>query len=117
MLDFLHRLDGAVTSLALDIGPNVRPVLKKNEIRHSRYFHPLDGLLFIPVFLELLDFRFVRRRNFMTAHAALKRRDTGHGGAAGIAMAVLTGNLVFSRVNFVAEGDGLVIALGTAGTP
>lgn len=111
----LHCFDGTVTSLALDIGLDMGPVLKKYKIRHRSRCNPLDRLLLIPTVLDILDFRFVRRRNLMTTHAALDRRDPGDGRSTGITVAVLTGDLIFSGVDLMAEGDRLFFAFRAAG--
>ena len=114
-LGLLHRFDRTVTGLALDPDPNMRPVFEERKIRHRSYFDPLDRLFLIPVILEFLYFRFVRRSNLVTTHAALHRRNPRHPGAPSIAMAVLAGNLVFSRVYLVAKSDGLLLAFRAAG--
>lgn len=106
-LGFLHCFDRAVTGLALDPGSNMGPMFKKHKICHGGDLGPLDGLFLIPVILEFLYFGFVRRSNLMTTHAALHRWNPGHRSAPGVAMAVLAGNLVFSRVNLVAKGNWL----------
>ena len=110
-----HRFDRTVTGLALDTGPNMRPVFEEHKIRPRSYFGPLNRLLLIPVILEFLYLRFVRRGNLMTTHAALHRRNPGHRSAPGIAMAVLAGNLVFSRVDLVAKRNRLLLAFRAAG--
>jgi len=104
----LHRLDRAMTGLALDAGSDMGRVLKKNKIRHRGDFDPLDRLFLIPMILEFLYFRLVRRGNLMTTHAPLNRGNTGYCGPAGIAVAVLAGYLKIAGVNFVAETDGLL---------
>ena len=114
-LGFLHCFDRAVTGLTLDPSPNMRPVLEEHKIRHRSYFDPLDRSLLIPVILQLLDFRLVRRGNLMTTHAALDRRDTRHTGAPGVTVTVLASDLVFSRVDLVAESDRLLLAFRAAG--
>ena len=114
-LGFLHCFDRAVTGLTLDPGSNMGPMFKKHKICHGGDLGPLDWLFLIPVILEFLYFRFVRRSNLMTTHAALDRRDTRHTGAPGIAMAVLAGNLVISRVDLVAKSNRLLLAFRAAG--
>ena len=104
----LHRLDRAMAGLALDASSDMGPVLKKNKIRHRGDFDPLDRLFLIPMILEFLYFRLVRRGNLMTTHAPLNRGNTGYCGPAGIAVAVLAGYLKIAGVNFVAETDGLL---------
>jgi len=114
-LGFLHCFDRAVTGLTLDPGSNMGPMFKKHKICHGGDLGPLDGLFLIPVILKFLYFRFVRRSNLMTTHAALHRRNPGHCSAPGVAMAVLAGNLVFSRVNLVAKSNRLLLAFRAAG--
>ena len=67
----LHRLDTAMAGLALDASSDMGPVLKKNKIRHRGDFDPLDRLFLIPMILEFLYLRLVRRSNLMTTHASL----------------------------------------------
>ena len=114
-LGFLHCFDRAVTGLTIDPSSNVGPMFKEHKICHGGDFGPLDWLFLIPVILEFLYLRFARRGNLMTTHAALHRRNPGHRGAPGIAMAVLAGNLVFSRVDLVAKRDRLLLAFRAAG--
>jgi len=114
-LGFLHCFDRAVTGLTLDPGSNMGPMFKKHKICHGGDLGPLDWLFLIPVILKFLYFRFVRRGNLMTTHAALDRRDTRHTGAPGITMAVLAGNLVISRVDLVAKSNRLLLAFRAAG--
>lgn len=103
-----HCLDRTMTCLALDAGANVRPMLKKNKIGHRGNSDPLNRLLLIPMDLELLDLRFVRRSNLVTTHASFHRRDPGHSGGPSIAVAVLAGYFKIPGVNFMAEIDGLL---------
>lgn len=110
----LHRLDRAMTGLALDAGSDMGPVLKKNKIRHRGDFDPLDRLLPVPVILEFLDLRLVRRGNLMTTHAPLNRRYPGYCGPAGIAVAVLARYLKIPGVNLMAETDRLLSNSGTS---
>jgi len=114
-LGFLHCFDRAVTGLTLDPGSNMGPMFKKHKICHGGDLGPLDWLFLVPILLQFLHFRFVRRRYLMTTHAALDRRDTRHTGAPGIAMAVLAGNLVISRVDLVAKSNRLLLAFRAAG--
>jgi len=106
--DLVHCLDRAMTRLALDAGANVRPMLKKNKIGDRKNSDPLNRLLLIPMVLDLLNLRLIRRSNLVTAHASFHRRDAGYRSAAGIGVAVLAAYFKIPGVNLVAEIDGLL---------
>ncbi len=104
----VHCLDRAMTRLALDAGANMRPMLKKNKIGDRENSDPLNRLLLIPMILDLLNLRLIRRSNLVTAHASFHRRDASYCSVPGIGVAILAGYFKIPGVNLMAKVNGLL---------
>ena len=104
----LHRLNRPVAGLASDFRLDMWRVLEVNKIRHPNSLNPLNGLFPIPVVSQFSYLRIGSRRNFVTAHATLRRGNTRYGGPARIDVTVLTGDLIVACVDLVVKGNGLL---------
>src|SRR5262245_14774774 len=102
-----HRLDVAMTALALEPRADVRLVRKVRELRQLVHADPGDRFLLRVKVGELLDLGLVRRGDLVTPHAALHRGKPGVLRAARVAVTVLAIDLVGTDVNAVREVDGL----------
>jgi len=103
----LHRLHGTVAGLASHPARNVRLVREVNKVRLIENFYPRNRFFSIPVVKELFHLGLVRCRDLVTADAASDRRDSRDRGSSGARVAVLAADLEVTRVNFMAERDGL----------
>jgi hypothetical protein len=103
----LHSFNRTVAGLTGESGANVRPMLKKDEVRHRSRLGPLNRFLSVPVAFQLLHFRLICRCDFVATHTALDRGNTGYGGPARIDVTVFARDLKITRVNLMVEGNGL----------
>lgn len=104
----LHRLNRPVAGLAGDFRLDVWRVLEVNKIRHPNGLNPLEGFLPIPVASQFSYLRIGSRRNFVTAHATLRRGNTRYRGPACVDVTVLTGDLIVTCVDLVIKRNGLL---------
>lgn len=112
-----HRFHRTVTSLTRDFSRDVPLVVKSSEIREPVNSNPLDGLLGLPIRVELLNLGTVGWDDAMTADAPLNRRHTCHRRTPGAIVTKETVDLVVSGVNPVAESDRLFRSVFSPPTP
>ena len=111
-LDFgnpVHGFHGAVTLLTLEICLDMPLVREMHEVRNVVDFYPRNRFLSLPVTENLHDFWPVPHTGYlgMTARTTIHTGHARTGRAAGIDVAILTGNFIFPRMNAVTEFDGL----------
>lgn len=112
-----HRFHRTVTSLTRDFSRDVPLVVKSSEIREPVNSNPLDGLLGLPIRVELLNLGTVGWDDAMTADAPLNRRHTCHRRTPGAIVAKETVDLVVSSMNPVVESDRLFRSVFPPPTP
>src|SRR5215813_954012 len=112
----LHSLDAAVARLAYEPRLDVIHVRKLRELGNTEHADPRNRLLPLPVAVELLHLLVaLRGHDLVAAHALLHRRDARIGASPRVGVAVLAGDLVRARVDYVAEEDGLHRSLALRG--
>jgi hypothetical protein len=103
----VHGFNRPVTGLALNVGQHVAFMREVNEIRKIMNFDPGYGLLVFPV-IDQLAYLWPLRCDFvMTADAFRNAGYPGGYGTARLNVAIHAGDLVFARVDLVAELDRL----------
>src|SRR3990167_11516223 len=86
----------------------MRRVREMNKVRLIKDLDPRNRFLSIPVLKNLFHLWLVHSCDLMTTHASLNRWDSSHRGSARIRVTVLTGDFKITRVDFMAELNGLV---------
>src|SRR5687768_586492 len=109
---YLHRLDRAMTLLALEAGLDVTHVREVYVVRQIVNAHPRNRTLFLPVGSELLHTGSVRpdhryATGQMTTGAYLDGRNPGVDRTIGRGVAIHAGDLIGTGVKLVGESDGL----------
>src|SRR3990172_4181044 len=92
----------------------MRRVREMNKVRLIKDLDPRNRFLSIPVLKKLFHLWLVHSCDLMTTHASLNRRDSSHCGSARVGVAVLTGDFKITRVDFMAELNGLLWAVHAA---
>src|SRR5262252_2376194 len=91
----LHGLDAAVTGLTDEPCLDVILVRELRVLRQAEHADPWNGLLLLPVAVELLHLLVALRGHHLVAtHTLLHRRDAGGAAAARIRVAVLAADLI-----------------------
>lgn len=103
----IHRAHVPVTDQAVNTVGNVHLVGEVDEVRHLVDPYPGDRLTVIPVTHDLLHLGVSGRDHGVAPCAALDGWNARHRGGSGVLVAEGTWDLPISRVDLVAEGDGL----------
>src|ERR1700675_1237568 len=104
----LHRLDTTVAGLADEPRLDVVLVRELHVLGDLENPEPRDGLLLVPVRVELLHLLVpLRGHDLVATHALLHRGYPGVASAARTRVAILTGDLVGARLDDVGEEDGV----------
>jgi len=90
------------------------PMREMNKVRLIEDLDPRNRFLSIPVLKNLFHLWLVHSCDLMTTHASLNRWDSSHHGSARIGVTVLTGDFKITRVDFMAELNGLLWAVHAA---
>jgi len=96
-----------MASLASHLCDYVSFVAEVNEIRQIIDFYPEDRPSLFPVMDKLLDLLVVFPDVLVASHAKLHGRNPRDNGPAGVDMAIETIDLVVTRMELMAEIDGL----------
>ena len=107
LLEPVHGLDLAVTSLALDIAVDVSLVVEQNVLRHIVHLHPWRGCPGVEIVMLFLDPGVVGDDILVAMQTLLHRRQPRMVGIIHIGMAIPTLDLLNPGMEAVAERNGL----------
>ena len=97
-----------MAGLARDFRLDMGRMLKVNKIGHPNSLNPLNGFFPIPIASKFSYLRIGSRRNFVTTHTTLRRRNTGYGRPTRIDVAVLAGDFIVTCMDLMVKSNGLL---------
>jgi hypothetical protein len=107
LLDTRLLLHVSVTSLAGKTFCNVRSVIEINKIRLHMHLDPFHGLVLVVMFFDLLNVGAVGLYYGVAVHADIQAGNPGMAALVGVDMAIKARDLIVTRMDFMAEGNGL----------
>jgi hypothetical protein len=107
----LHPVHDGHFSVALgafQLFPDMTLVVEKHMFGNIIHLNPGDGGFGVEIFMFLFNFRMVGNNMIMAVQAFFHRRNSRMNGTGHIGMAEFAGDILYTRVDPVTEGNGLL---------